>query len=613
MSEQRRRKGPMGGRGMQPTEKAKDFKGAMAKLFRYMGRYKFRFMLMFVFAVAGTVFNIVGPKILGKATTELYKGLVAKVNGTGGIDFEKIGMILLWTLGLYLASALFSFIQGFVMTGISNDVTYNLRKDISKKINRLPMNYFESRTNGEILSRVTNDVDTLQMSLNQSMTQLITSVTTLIGVFIMMLSINVWMTLAALLILPVSMLIINKVMKHSQKYFQAQQDYLGRVNGQIEENFGGHDVVLVFKKEQDVLKEFEHDNQKLYESAWKSQFFSGMMMPIMQFVGNLGYVMVALLGGIFVIKGRIEVGDIQSFFQYIRNFTQPIQQIAQVTNLLQSSAAASERVFEFLEEPEEELQPENPDSIEGLEGNVQFEHVKFGYNPDKIIVNDFSADVHDGQKIAIVGPTGAGKTTMVKLLMRFYDVNGGSIKVDGHDVRNFNRSNLREMFGMVLQDTWLFSGTIMENIRYGRLDATDEEVIAAAKAAHIHNFIMQQPGGYQMVLDEETSNVSQGQKQLLTIARAILADNKILILDEATSSVDTRTEMQIQKAMDNLMKGRTSFVIAHRLSTIRDADLILVMKDGDIIEQGNHEELLARKGFYADLYNSQFEKKEAQA
>ena len=585
----------------------------MAKLFRYMGRYKFRFMLMFVFAVAGTVFNIVGPKILGKATTELYKGLVAKVNGTGGIDFEKIGMILLWTLGLYLASALFSFIQGFVMTGISNDVTYNLRKDISKKINRLPMNYFESRTNGEILSRVTNDVDTLQMSLNQSMTQLITSVTTLIGVFIMMLSINVWMTLAALLILPVSMLIINKVMKHSQKYFQAQQDYLGRVNGQIEENFGGHDVVRVFNKEQDVLTEFERDNGKLYESAWKSQFFSGMMMPIMQFVGNLGYVMVALLGGIFVIKGRIEVGDIQSFFQYIRNFTQPIQQIAQVTNLLQSSAAASERVFEFLEEPEEELQPEHPDSIEGLEGNVQFEHVKFGYNPDKIIVNDFSADVHDGQKIAIVGPTGAGKTTMVKLLMRFYDVNGGSIKVDGHDVRNFNRSNLREMFGMVLQDTWLFSGTIMENIRYGRLDATDEEVIAAAKAAHIHNFIMQQPGGYQMVLDEETSNVSQGQKQLLTIARAILADNKILILDEATSSVDTRTEMQIQKAMDNLMKGRTSFVIAHRLSTIRDADLILVMKDGDIIEQGNHEELLARKGFYADLYNSQFEKKEAQA
>ena len=592
---------------MRPTEKAKDFRGSMGKLFSYMSRYKLRFVMVFIFAVAGTVFNIAGPKILGKATTELYTGLVAKVNGTGGINFGKIGMILLWTLGLYLASACFSFIQGWIMTGISNDVTYNLRKDISKKINRLPLNYFESRTNGEILSRVTNDVDTLQMSLNQSLTQLITSVTTLIGVFIMMLSINVWMTLAALLILPVSMFIIQAVMKHSQKYFQAQQKYLGAVNGQIEENFGGHDVVRVFNKENDVLEEFEKDNRHLYESAWKSQFFSGMMMPIMQFVGNLGYVMVALLGGIFVIKGSIEVGDIQSFFQYIRNFTQPIQQIAQVTNLLQSSAAASERVFEFLDEEEEVQQPENPDSIEGLNGNVQFEHVEFGYNPDKIIIHDFSADVQDGQKIAIVGPTGAGKTTMVKLLMRFYDVNKGAIKVDGHDVKNFNRSELHEMFGMVLQDTWLFSGTIMENIRYGRLDATDEEVIAAAKAAHIHNFIMQQPGGYQMVLDEETSNISQGQKQLLTIARAILADNKILILDEATSSVDTRTEMQIQKAMDNLMKGRTSFVIAHRLSTIKDADLILVMKDGDIIEQGSHEELLAAKGFYADLYNSQFD------
>ena len=608
MSGQRRR-GPMGGHGpgMRPTEKAKDFKGSMGKLFRYMSRYKLRFVMVFIFAVAGTVFNIAGPKILGKATTELFNGLVAKVNGTGSINFSKIGMILLWTLGLYLASACFSFIQGWIMTGISNDVTYNLRKDISKKINKLPLNYFESRTNGEILSRVTNDVDTLQMSLNQSLTQLITSVTTLIGVFIMMLSINVWMTLAALLILPVSMFIIQAVMKHSQKYFQAQQNYLGAVNGQIEENFGGHDVVRVFNKENDVLEEFEKDNKKLYESAWKSQFFSGMMMPIMQFVGNLGYVMVALLGGVFVIKGSIEVGDIQSFFQYIRNFTQPIQQIAQVTNLLQSSAAASERVFEFLDEEEEVQQPENPDSIEGLNGNVQFEHVEFGYNQDKIIVHDFSADVHDGQKVAIVGPTGAGKTTMVKLLMRFYDVNKGAIKVDGHDVRNFNRSELHEMFGMVLQDTWLFSGTIMENIRYGRLDATDEEVIAAAKAAHIHNFIMQQPGGYQMVLDEETSNISQGQKQLLTIARAILADNKILILDEATSSVDTRTEMQIQKAMDNLMKGRTSFVIAHRLSTIKDADLILVMKDGDIIEQGNHKELLAANGFYADLYNSQFD------
>ena len=608
MSEQKRR-GPMGhGHGMAAGEKAKDFKGSMKKLFKYMEHYKFRFAIMFVFAVAGTVFSIVGPKILGKATTELFNGLVAKVNGTGGINFEKIGMILLWTLGLYLVSSLFSLIQGFVMTGISNDVTYSLRKDISKKMNRLPMNYYESRTNGEILSRITNDVDTLQMSLNQSMTQLITSVTTLIGVFIMMLSINVWMTVAAVLILPVSMFIIQKVMKHSQKYFQAQQKYLGEVNGQIEENFGGHNVVKVFNKENDVVEEFEKDNKKLYESAWKSQFFSGMMMPVMQFVGNLGYVMVALLGGVFTIKGSIEVGDIQSFFQYIRNFTQPIQQIAQVVNLLQSSAAASERVFEFLEEPEEDQTVENAADITKLSGNVEFNHVKFGYNPDKIIIHDFSADIKDGQKIAIVGPTGAGKTTMVKLLMRFYDINGGSISIDGHNVKDFNRSELREMFGMVLQDTWLFSGTIRENIRYGRLDATDEEVVAAAKAAHIHNFIMQQPGGYDMILDEETSNISQGQKQLLTIARAILADNRILILDEATSSVDTRTEMQIQKAMYNLMKGRTSFVIAHRLSTIKDADLILVMKDGDIIEQGNHEELLKAGGFYADLYNSQFEK-----
>ena len=608
MSENRR--GPMGhGRGMHGGERAKDFKGSMAKLFRYMERYKFRFILMFVFAVAGTIFNIWGPKILGKATTELFSGLVAKVNGTGGINFEKIAMILLGVMILYLASSCFSFIQGFVMTGISNDVTYNLRKDISKKLNRLPLNYFESRTNGEILSRVTNDVDTLQMSLNQSMTQLITSVTTIIGVLFMMLSINVWMPLAALLILPVSMVIINFVMKHSQKYFRDQQNYLGKVNGQIEENYGGHNVVKVFNKEQDVVAEFEKDNKKLYESAWKSQFFSGMMMPVMQFVGNLGYVMVAFLGGIFTIKGSIEVGDIQSFFQYIRNFTQPIQQIAQVVNLLQSSAAASERVFEFLEEPEEEQTAENPVSIKDLTGDVQFEHVSFGYNPEKIIIHDFSAEVTDGQKIAIVGPTGAGKTTMVKLLMRFYDVNSGEIMVDGHNIRDFNRSELREMFGMVLQDTWLFSGTIMENIRYGRLDATDEEVIAAAKAAHIHNFIMQQPGGYQMVLDEETSNISQGQKQLLTIARAILADNKILILDEATSSVDTRTEMRIQKAMNNLMKGRTSFVIAHRLSTIKDADLILVMKDGDIIEQGDHKELLEKGGFYAELYNSQFEQK----
>ena len=594
--------GRMGG------EKAKDFKGSIGKLIRYMSKYKFRFVIMLIFAVAGTVFNIVGPKILGKATTELFNGLVAKIGGSGGIDFTKITQILLFTLLLYVCSAIFSFIQGFIMTGISNDVTYSLRRDISGKINRLPLKYYESRTTGEILSRVTNDVDTLQNGLNQSITQLITSVTTLIGVFIMMLSINVWMTLAAVLILPLSMGIIGTVMKRSQKFFRNQQRYLGEVNGQIEEVYGGHDVVKVFNKEKDVVEAFEKVNKELYNSAWKSQFFSGIMMPVMQFIGNLGYVVVAILGGFLVIKNAIEVGDIQSFFQYIRNFTQPIQQIAQVTNMLQSAAAASERVFEFLEEEEEDQKAGHPVATDGLNGNVTFDHVAFGYDPNQLIIHDFSAKVKDGQKIAIVGPTGAGKTTMVKLLMRYYDVNKGSIQIDGHDVRDFNRKELREMFGMVLQDTWLFSGTIMENIRYGRLDATDEEVIAAAKAAHIHKFIMQQPGGYQMVLNEETSNVSQGQKQLLTIARAILADNKILILDEATSSVDTRTETQIQRAMDNLMKGRTSFVIAHRLSTIRDADLILVMKDGDIIEQGDHDTLMRQGGFYAELYNSQFER-----
>ena len=589
-------------------EKAKDFKGSIGKLIRYMSKYKFRFVIMLIFAVAGTVFNIVGPKILGKATTELFNGLVAKIGGSGGIDFTKITQILLFTLSLYVCSAIFSFIQGFIMTGISNDVTYSLRRDISGKINRLPLKYYESRTTGEILSRVTNDVDTLQNGLNQSITQLITSVTTLIGVFIMMLSINVWMTLAAVLILPLSMGIIGTVMKRSQKFFRNQQRYLGEVNGQIEEIYGGHDVVKVFNKEKDVVEAFEKVNKELYNSAWKSQFFSGIMMPVMQFIGNLGYVVVAILGGFLVIKNAIEVGDIQSFFQYIRNFTQPIQQIAQVTNMLQSAAAASERVFEFLEEEEEDQKAGHPVATDGLNGNVTFDHVAFGYDPNQLIIHDFSAKVKDGQKIAIVGPTGAGKTTMVKLLMRYYDVNKGSIRIDGHDVRDFNRKGLREMFGMVLQDTWLFSGTIMENIRYGRLDATDEEVIAAAKAAHAHKFIMQQPGGYQMVLNEETSNVSQGQKQLLTIARAILADNKILILDEATSSVDTRTETQIQKAMDNLMKGRTSFVIAHRLSTIRDANLILVMKDGDIIEQGDHDTLMRQGGFYAELYNSQFER-----
>ena len=610
MSENSRRpsRGPMG-RGRMNGEKAKDFSGAVKKLLRYMSKYKIRLIGMMIFAIVGTVFNIVGPKILGKATTELFNGLMAKVNGTGGIDFDKIGKILLWTLGLYLCSAAFSFVQGFIMTGISNDVSYSLRKDISGKMNRLPMKYYESRTYGEVLSRITNDVDTLQQGLNQSITQLITSVTTLIGVLIMMLSINVWMTLCALLILPCSMFIISKVMKRSQKYFRQQQKYLGDVNGQVEEVYAGQNIVKAFNKEEAVMAIFEETNKKLYESGWKSQFFSGMMMPIMQFVGNIGYVMVALLGGFMTIKGAIEVGDIQSFFQYIRNFTQPVQQIAQVTNMMQSAAAASERVFEFLEEEEEEQTVEHPVTLEnGVEGHVTFEHVSFGYRPDQIIIKDFSEQVQPGQKIAIVGPTGAGKTTLVKLLMRFYDVNSGRILIDGHDIREFDRRNLRECFGMVLQDTWLFNGTIMENIRYGRLDATDEEVIAAAKAAHAHRFIQTLPEGYNTVLNEEASNVSQGQKQLLTIARAILADNRLLILDEATSSVDTRTEERIQKAMDNLMKGRTSFVIAHRLSTIKDADVILVMKDGDIIEQGNHEELLAMNGFYANLYNSQFEK-----
>lgn len=608
MSE-RKRPGAMGGpRGAVAVEKANDFKGAMKDIIKYISRYKIRLIIMLICAVIGTVFSIVGPKIMGKATTELFNGLIKKVNQTGSIDFDKILRILLFTLGLYVVSALFSFIQGFVMTGISNDVSYSLRRDISKKINRMPLKYFESRTYGEVLSRITNDVDTLQQSLNQSITQLITSVTTLIGVFIMMLSINVWMTLCALVILPVSFAIISQVMKHSQKFFQRQQSYLGDVNGQVEEVYAGQNVVKAFNKEKDVIDTFTKSNDQLYESAWKSQFFSGMMMPIMGFVGNVGYVMVALLGGFLVIKNSIEVGDIQSFFQYIRNFTQPIQQIAQVSNLLQSSAAAAERVFEFLNEEEEIQDVENPVSIEGLEGEVTFEHVAFGYNPEKIIIQDFSTQVKQGQKIAIVGPTGAGKTTMVKLLMRFYDVNKGSILLDGHNIKDFKRNELREMFGMVLQDTWLFSGTIMENIRYGRLDATDEEVIEAAKAAHAYKFIMQQPEGFQTMINEESTNISQGQKQLITIARAILADNNILILDEATSSVDTRTEILIQKAMDYLMKGRTSFVIAHRLSTIRDADIILVMKDGDIIEQGSHEELLSANGFYAQLYNSQFEK-----
>ena len=603
-----RRRGPMGGRGMVPAEKAKDFKGSIKKLISYIGRYKVGIFFVMIFAAVSTVFSVVGPKVLGKATTELATGLQNKIARTGGIDFTRIGQILLFVLALYAISSLFSFFQGWIMTGITQKVCYRMRKEISEKINRMPMNYFDKMTHGEVLSRITNDVDTLSMSLNQSVTQLITSVTMLIGVLVMMLSISPMMTLVTLLILPLSVGLISAIVKRSQKYFKSQQEYLGHVNGQVEEVYGGHNIVKAFNKEEDVIRTFERDNEILYQSAWKSQFLSGMMMPIMQFVGNLGYVAVVIMGGYLAMKQSIEVGDIQSFIQYVRNFTQPIQQVAQVANMLQSTAAASERVFEFLEEEEEDQTVENPVHINGLKGSVEFDHVHFGYNPEHIIINDFSAKIKPGQKIAIVGPTGAGKTTMVKLLMRFYDVNSGSIKIDGHDIREFNRSELREMFGMVLQDTWLFKGSIEDNIRYGKLDATHEEVVAAANAAYVHRFVQTLPGGYNMELNEEASNVSQGQKQLLTIARAILADPPIMILDEATSSVDTRTEVRIQKAMDNLMKGRTSFIIAHRLSTIRDADLILVMKDGDIVEQGNHEELLQKNGFYAELYNSQFER-----
>ena len=599
------RHGHMGPGGA--NEKAKDFKGTLKKLLHYMSVFKVQMAFIVIFAICGTVFDIVGPKILGKATTEIYNGLVSKVSGGSGMDFGRIGQILLMTLGLYLISALCSFIQGYLMTGVSQKTTYRLRKEISEKINRMPMNYFDTKPVGEVLSRVTNDIDTLGQSLNQSATQVITSTTTIIGVLIMMLSISPLMTVVALLILPVSMGLISVIVKRSQKYFMSQQEYLGHVNGQVEEIYGGHNIIKAFNKEEDVIATFKRDNDILYTSAWKSQFLSGMMMPIMQFVGNLGYVGEVILGGYLAMKGRIQVGDIQSFIQYVRSFTQPIQQVAQVANMLQSTAAASERVFEFLEEAEEDQTVEHPACIDEMEGSVSFEHVHFGYNPDHTIINDFSVDVKPGQKVAIVGPTGAGKTTIIKLLMRFYDVSGGSIKVDGHDIREFDRGELRRMFGMVLQDTWLFKGSIEDNIRYGKLDATHEDVVKAADAAYAHRFIQTLPGGYGMELNEEASNVSQGQKQLLTIARAILADPKILILDEATSSVDTRTEVRIQKAMDNLMKGRTSFIIAHRLSTIRDADLILVMKEGDIVEMGRHEELLAKNGFYADLYNSQFE------
>mgnify|MGYP001060429452 CR=1 FL=1 len=601
-------RGPMGGgRGIAPGEKAKDFKGTIKKLVSYIANYKIPVFFVMIFAAASTIFNIWGPKILSKAITELFNGLIKKYQGTGDINFDKIGHILLFMLGLYLVASAFGIMQGWIMSTITQKITYRMRKEISEKINRMPMNYFESRTTGEVLSRITNDVDTLGQSLNQSVTQLITSTFTIIGVIVMMLSISVQMTGISILIVPISLLLITIVIKFSQKHFKTQQKYLGMINGQVEETVGGYNIVHLFNDEENALTEFKKQNDILFKSAWKSQFLSGLMQPIMNFVGNLGYVAVAIIGGILAYNGTITVGDIQAFIQYVRNLTQPIAQLAQVSNMLQSMAAAAERVFEFLAEDEEAQTVENPVKIGKVKGEVDFEHVQFGYTPDKIIINDFSSHVEPGQTVAIVGPTGAGKTTMVKLLMRFYDVNSGAIKIDGHDIRDFNRADLRENIGMVLQDTWLFKGTIMDNLRYGRLDATDEEVYAAAKAAHVNHFIETLPGGYNMELNEESSNISQGQKQLLTIARAILADKPILILDEATSSVDTRTELLIQQAMNNLMAGRTSFVIAHRLSTIKDADKILYMQDGDIKEQGTHEELLAKDGYYAALYNSQFD------
>jgi ATP-binding cassette subfamily B protein len=604
--------GPGGGpMGMGGGAKAKDFKGTLRTLVSYLSVYKFSIIIVVIFSVGSTVFSIVGPKILGNATQEIFEGVMRKLSGGAGINFDAVGQILLLLVGLYAVSALFSYIQGYVMAGVSQKVSYNLRKALIEKIGRMPMKAFDTLTHGEVLSRITNDIDTLSQGLNQSITQIITSVCTLIGILVMMLTISWQMTIVAILMLPLSLGIIVPIVKRSQKYFKQQQESLGHVNGQVEEVYGGHNIVKVFNREDEVKVEFAKENKRLYQSGWKSQFLSGLMMPAMTFVSNLGYVAVSILGGYLAIRGTITVGNIQSFIQYTKNFTQPITQVAQISSMLQSTVAAAERVFEFLAEPEEEQTVQNPVSIQSLHGNVSFEDVHFGYDPDKIIINDFNVNIKDGQKTAIVGPTGAGKTTMVKLLMRFYDVNEGAIKVDGNDIRNFNRGELRKMFGMVLQDTWLFNGTIMENIRYGRLDATDEEVIAAAKTAHVHHFIQTLPEGYNMVLNEEASNVSEGQKQLLTIARAILADPEILILDEATSSVDTLTEIRIQKAMDRLMKGRTSFIIAHRLSTIKDADLILVMNNGDIVEQGNHEELIAANGFYTNLYNSQFQKASA--
>ncbi|MCB2291484.1 ABC transporter ATP-binding protein/permease [Clostridium sp. CS001] len=606
-----RRGGPMGPGPMVGGEKARNFKGTMKKLINYLSVYKMSMLLVLIFAIASSVFSIVGPKILGKVTTKLFEGVMAKIAGTGNVDFDYIGKIMILLVGLYVISSLFSYVQGFIMSKVSMKVSYNFRKNISEKINRMPLKYFDKTSHGEVLSRVTNDVDTLSQTLNQSLGQIITSVTTVVGVLIMMLTISWQLTLVSMLMIPLSMGLIMVIVKNSQKFFKQQQNYLGNVNGHVEEMYGGHIVMKAFNGEKQSVEKFDKMNNKLFGVAWKSQFLSSIMMPLMNFVGNLGYVAVCILGGYLAAKRTIEVGDIQAFIQYVRQFTQPLSQLANISNILQQTAASAERVFEFLEEEEEVKETSTPVKHTEVKGHVEFKDVHFGYDADKVIINDFSASIKPGQKVAIVGPTGAGKTTIIKLLMRFYDINEGAIEIDGNDINDFTRNDLRSMFGMVLQDTWLYNASIMENIRYGRLDATDEEVIAAAKAAHADSFVHTLPDGYNMVLNEEASNVSQGQKQLLTIARAILADPKILILDEATSSVDTRTELLIQRAMNNLMKNRTSFIIAHRLSTIRDADLILVMDHGDIVEQGNHEELLTKGEFYANLYNSQFDVVEA--